>query len=142
MGMFQVSITGLANLESLMQRLMNFSSRGLIRHLGDLARTEHQRRVLSEKTSPDGAPWAPLMQSTIDRKGSSEIMVASGRLADAFVNTTFGDIARIWNSAPYLVFHQGGTRKMVARPIMGLSDANIAEINLAANAFVHARLGL
>lgn len=147
MGMLSVSFSGLGRLEVLLARLQRFSTRGLMLRLGELAKRDHIRRVTSEKTSPDGEAWAPLQPSTVEKKGSSEIMVESGRLAAAFVLTDLGNIARIWSSSPYLRFHQGGAHGwhgsvIPARPIIGLSVANVAEIAVAANAFVAARLGV
>jgi phage gpG-like protein len=142
MSMISASITGLAPLEALLARLSRFRASGLMPMLGNMAKSQHIRRVVSEKTSPDGAAWAALRPFTVDKKGSSNIMIDSGSLAGAFYSRASDIQANIGNQTSYLGFHQSGTSKMVARPIIGLSDANLAEIKAAANAFIAARLGI
>lgn len=143
MALISVTLSGFGRLEALAQRLQDFaaSRQTLLRQLGQLIRTQHQRRVLSEKTSPDGAAWAKLKPYTVRKKGNSNILVETGRMAKAWNLQYGGDSVRMTNGTSYLHWHQGGTSRMVARPVMGFSGANLAEIAQAVQAFVASRLG-
>lgn len=89
-------------------------------------------RGFASKTSPDGQPWAP-------RKDSKPhpLLVEFGALVGAATGRNAGVAAgQEFNSqqvgiddeaAPYGGFHQGGTRKMAARPFMGMTEPTIDE---------------
>src|SRR5262249_48232723 len=85
-GVFDGKVVGLARVDRMMAQLANFggSKMSLLRALGVLIQKQHIRRVLSEKTSPDGAAWTPIKASTVERKGNANILVESGRMAHAW----------------------------------------------------------
>jgi len=151
-GIFDIKVVGLAPVDGMMVQLANFggSKMSLLRALGVLIQKQHTRRVLSEKTSPDGATWAPLKASTVERKGNANILVESGRMAHAWSLAFGADSVRMRNTATssrskgvkYLPFHQFGTRNMAARPMLGLSAANEREIHEVVNAWVARRIGI
>jgi len=131
--------------------LESFASKrhSLLRSTGNLIRTQHVRRVLEEKTSPRGAKWAPLKPSTVERKGNSNILVESGKMAWAWQLSIGGSFVIMRNTATssrggarYLGFHQWGTKKMVARPVMGFSDRNLHEIHYVVEAWIAKRLAV
>jgi phage gpG-like protein len=148
----EVEISGFGRVERMAHALETFArSRSfLLGRLASLIRKQHVRRVLSEKTSPSGAAWKPLKPSTIKRKGHANILVESGKMAWAWQQTISGDTVMMCNTARsargrnvlYLPFHQYGTKKMVARPVMGFSAANLTEIAVVVNSFVASRLGV
>jgi phage gpG-like protein len=89
-----------------------------------------------------------LSQVTIDRKGFSQILVHTGRLYESVV-TPNGTSDTIWEtsadpaylifgtSVPYARYHQTGTRRMPARPFMGMNRKTEQEIvNAVADAAV------
>jgi len=115
----------------------------LMKTIGTLVEGQTKRRIAVEKRSPDGAPWAPLKPSTIAnrRKRSSSILTDTGRLLGSISHTATSRQAIIGTNVEYAGFHQSGTRKMVARPFMGVSPANMVEIKAAVNAWVEGLLG-
>src|SRR5262249_10481516 len=145
-------VVGLARVDRMMAQLANFggSKMSLLRALGVLIQKQHIRRVLSEKTSPDGAAWTPIKASTVERKGNANILVESGRMAHAWSLAFSADSVRMRNTATsslgkgmkYLPFHQFGTRNMAARPVMGFSAANEREIHVVVDAWVARRIGI
>ena len=119
----------------------NFHTSTILSALGAKMQEQHERRVRSEKTSPDGAKWAALCASTVRQKGNSNILVRTGAMASAWVRQQGATSVRMSNGRFYLGFHQNGTRKMVARPVMGFSDANIAELKVIVDRFILAAIG-
>lgn len=79
--------------------------------------------------------WAPLKDSTIARKGSSEILVETGMLRDS-LTTREGAFSRfglqpkrleMGSSVPYGAYHQTGTSRMPARPPVKLTEKQKTE---------------
>jgi len=69
--------------------------------------------------SADGEPWAPLMASTIRRKGGdARILIRSGETRDnTYARPLPGSGIEI-SSTEAAGYHQSGTSNMVARPIL------------------------
>lgn len=69
--------------------------------------------------------WAPLAESTLERKeadGSAppdNPLVHSGDLRDSIEHEVVGHEAVIGTKDPLMVFHEFGTSKMPARPVLG-----------------------
>lgn len=115
-------------------------------NVGALVVSQTQRRIESEKTSPDGAAWAPnlegtsilfrtgaLAQSVAHEVGGTEVLVGSG-LVYAGIHQVGGTIKP--TSAKALAFNIGGAAVFAksvtipARPWLGLSAENAHEIEL------------
>ena len=84
----------------------------------------------SKEQAPNGAPWAPLKQ----RRG--KILQDTGRMRASFHRKTIGgDRVTIGPAVKYAAFHQSGTVRMVARPMVpdgGLPAKWQARLNEAA----------
>lgn len=80
------------------------------------------------KQSPNNGPWAPWVAGY---KGNS-LLVRSGRLSGSNATSSTDATALIQNSVYYAGFIQGGTRKMVARPFIGISPSDGNEIESSA----------
>jgi len=107
-----------------------------------------EREIFLSEVSPGGMPWEELSPVTIDRKGFSQILVHTGRLYESVV-TPNGTPDTIWEtsadpaylifgtSVPYAKYHQTGTRRMPARPFMGMNRKTEQEVvNAVADAAV------
>lgn len=139
--MLTVKIDGVDNVISRLQRASDAVRGGrLMRQVGQTVREQVRRRITSEKTAPSGAAWAPLKPSTIARKGNANILIHKGKLVGSVSSTSGGLSATVGTSPFYGVFLQGGTRKMVARPFMGLSQANEREVETVVANFVARQL--
>ena len=81
------------------------------------------------QTSPDGKPWAQLKPSTLKRKKSGAILRETSALIGSiqFAGATNSG-ATVIAGTDYGIYHQFGTRKMVARPFMGISPAHEQQI--------------
>ena len=107
-----------------------------------------ERDIFLSEVSPGGMPWEELSPVTVDAKGFSKILVKTGRLYESVV-TPNGTSDTIWEtsadpaylifgtSVPYAKYHQTGTRRMPARPFMGMNRKTEQEVvNAVADAAV------
>ena len=125
--------------------LVDFSGVGLMEEIAALGESQTRRRITDEKTAPDGTPWVP------NREGTS-ILQATGQNLLASVAFTYSEDEAVWGasweyahvhqegavitpkSAAALQFKIGGKTvhaksvTIPARPFVGLSDDNRAEI--------------
>jgi len=86
-----------------------------------LARGEQE--VWSTQGSAIGFHWATPAEA--DRKSDPQLLVATGALRASLTNEGAGELAgelelRFGTDVPYARFHQHGTSRMPARPIMGM----------------------
>ncbi|EGJ20114.1 phage virion morphogenesis protein [Cereibacter sphaeroides WS8N] len=113
--------------------------------VGALIEDQTKLRLADEKTSPEGAAWAPWSaaydESRNHRKHS--LLVAEGDLRDSVQNVTTGTEAVVGSNLVYAAHHQFGTDPskrragvpdgaagagIPARPWLGLSADNRADI--------------
>jgi phage gpG-like protein len=90
---------------------------------------ENQTRDrFNTKEGPNG-PWPKWAASTAKRKKRGfSLMVESGRLAQSPTHSVSGLSVLAGTNVEYAVYHQGGTKHMPAREIVGLSADNQDEI--------------
>lgn len=129
----------------LVSGLGDFERRDLLSSIGALGESQTRRRITDEKTAPDGTPWAPNREST-------PILVRSGQHLLASLSWIGGADEVQWGAgwerahvhqdgmtitpktAKRLAFTSGGAMRFAkkvtipARPFVGLSTDNIAEI--------------
>lgn len=83
--------------------------------------------------SPTGELWAELAPETIRRKGSDRILVDTGALRASLVEiggvnniSVVADRGSIYGTSdPKAIWHQFGTRRMPARPMVGTTEAAV-----------------
>jgi phage gpG-like protein len=148
---------------SALNRFAQIGTHSLLEVLGALVEGQTKRRISSEKSSPDGVPWAPLAPLTVKarRKGSNSPLTDTGRLLGSISHTVAGNTAVVGTNVFYAPYHQYGVEgikpkkgkklrvplagggaafiggsSIPARPFMGVSDANMAEIRAAVDAWV------
>lgn len=111
----------------------------LLRAVGGVAERQTKQRFDS-KVSPDGAAWAPWSGSYAGSKGQRGrgLLVRTGRLRGSIANFVTGSAVHVGSSVFYGRFHQFGTSKMVARPWLGASAANLNEIEKTLVSFMRA----
>ncbi len=139
--MFQVTARGFAEATTRLNAVANGSWLvPLATRVRIALHNQHVRRIATEKKDPDGRRWAKLSPSTLARKRGS-MLVETGRLLGSLTSQQTGLIVREGNqAAPYNVFIQGGTRKMPARPYMGIGNPGLKEIEKICRDFIRARL--
>lgn len=110
---------------------------------GHLAATT-ERAFESERDPSFGTPWAALSPPYLKRKlkqGFSKAKLErTGELKASIVAESGDDYAEVAVGAPYAIYHQLGTRKMPARPFLGIDDAGEEDIVQATLDYLHAAL--
>jgi phage gpG-like protein len=71
-----------------------------------------------DRAAPNGTPWAPRKPPT----GSWPILEKTGRMRRSFKVVATAAQVKVLNDTEYLKFHQTGTSKMVARPVLPTGD--------------------
>nr|DAO37970.1 MAG TPA: virion morphogenesis protein [Caudoviricetes sp.] len=145
-----VDVSGITKTQHKLKPLFEFDGSGLMSAIGALGESQTRRRITDEKTAPSGEAWPPNLKGT-------SILVESGQhLLGSIAWTSSSDEAEWgagWEFAhvhqdgaiikaqnakclkvPLKAFGGGGgfafpeTVTIPARPFVGLSDANAAEI--------------
>ena len=83
------------------------------------------------QTDPTGKKWAPLRPSTLARKKAGlPILTNTGNLraSIAFLPPSDKEV-RVKPSVRYGIYHQTGTKRMVARPFMGFEKGDAEAIS-------------
>jgi hypothetical protein len=80
---------------------------------------EEIRQQFDSGTDPYGAPWGPLLPQTVRRKGGDRRILrrADALSVETVARPTAGAGVEI-SSVDYGGRHQGGTKHMIARPIL------------------------
>lgn len=139
-----IDVEGLDAVVAKLERLPSLSRVLVLEAGGSMIESQTRRRIISEKTSPDGAAWKP-------NRAETSILKRAGHLLASIHYRVFGSEVRIGSGLVYAAIHQfGGTivpknaSKLVfngldglvfadqvtipARPYLGVSAANRAEL--------------
>ncbi len=150
---FKIDFKGLQGALTWLHGMETVGKHELLDTLGQLGVQQTRRRIEEEKTSPDGQAWIPSkdggstlfrtghhLASSIDHAaGAEEVKWGSGWIG-ARVHQFGATIVPV--NAKSLVFNVGGkevfAKKVVipARPYLGLSEANAAEMEAVAVRFI------
>jgi hypothetical protein len=76
--------------------------------------TELIQNQFDERRAPDGTPWAPRKPPT----GTWPLLEKTGKMRRGFKVIASASQLKVLQSQPYLKFHQEGTSRMVARPVV------------------------
>jgi phage virion morphogenesis protein len=131
-----LSIDGLKSISKRLNQLIDNveDMEPVFERIGQYMQGSVQNRILRQKRSPDGDPWAPLKPSTIKRKGGrSSILFDTGALAyGIYMSDVDGEHVTVSTgpNTPYGYWMQNGTKdgKVPARPYMGISSENVRRI--------------
>jgi phage virion morphogenesis protein len=146
---FKVQSKGLAELRSALTGLLERTQH--LKEFNQEAATYMVRstrnRILRSKRSPDGTPFAPLADLTVDVKGHSSILFETGNLArSVHVDHVDDHGFTISADADYARLTQDGRRRtrgrydsnrsVPARPFIGISDANVQRISKMLRSYI------
>lgn len=112
-----------------LQRLSEIEVAELAAAIGEMVVGQTRNRILDEKTSPEGAPWAPWSKRyAAGRDNRHSLLVGRQTLHDSIASYSAGNEARVGTNMVYGAIHQFGGRGIPARPYLGLSKQNVADI--------------
>ncbi len=133
MNEFQVSLNSDALDRSLAEFQASLTDESVaLKTIADDLREMFARQFASEGAA-GGTPWAPLATSTLGKRRRGGILVATGALRGSLVEEGAPDHVEksdglqllFGTDLPYAGFHQTGTRRMPARPILAITGDNI-----------------
>jgi phage virion morphogenesis protein len=106
-------------------------SDGMTRKMANVLRADAEEAFETEQ-SPDGKKWEdldPVYKKSRFAKGyDGKMLHRTGQLIDS-LNIDYGDdFAAVGVSESYGIYHQLGTKKMSARPFLGVSEDGVEEI--------------
>lgn len=126
----------------------------LFEKLGDLAETQSKHRIEELKTGPDGVrwpEWSDRYQAAVIRSGnaSHRQLDKTGDLLDSLTRFADRHGGGVSANLQYAHIHQFGGKAgmrpgpaaIPARPYLGFSDDNLAEIRAVCNDYLDALLG-
>lgn len=97
--------------------------------IAGLLEAQTRRRILSEKTAPDGKAWARWSDGYAKTRGAADsLLVASHALEKSVKGGVKGRDAYVLADTVYAAVHQYGHKHTPARPYLGISAANEIEI--------------
>lgn len=99
-----------------------------------------------QQAAPTGAAWAPLAASTLTRRrgggAGARILQDTGVLRNSITTQLLSSHAvAVGTRMEYAKFHQFGTRKMPARPMLGLSAEGRREVETTLSRALASALG-
>lgn len=132
-----------AYLQGLGERLQSISFRRPLQTVA-LYLASQARRCFDESRAPDGSPWAPLVAPSARRGGASAkplrdtgLLMASLTGQGAGHVEQISDVAILWGTnVAYGSHHQYGTRRIPARPFLGLTPSMESRISLIVTDYV------
>jgi phage virion morphogenesis protein len=113
---------------------------GIMRTLAEGVELQTRTRIHIEKRAPDGTPWAPWSARYARTRNTSRHSLLKdswSMVDDDMRSSSTATTATVKNVAPYAAIHQGGSvfgplrrgrGRATARPFLGLSDANVSDI--------------
>lgn len=159
--------------------LADLDRRGLLDVVGAEVESQTKRRIETEKSSPDGIPWADWSPGYAEtRHGGHSALEGEGHLLGSIDHQVVGDSVEIGSNLVYAAVHQGGSgsepvkvpahkrlitqvfgrklsmgvwasvdtysfiQNIPARPYLGLSGDNEADIEALVDNFIDGVLGL
>lgn len=78
------------------------------------------------KTAPDGSAWAPWSETTAAARaeeGRGTLLEYTGRMRDSLAYEATATSVEVGFGVPYAVYHEVGTSRMPARPVLFDGDS-------------------
>ncbi len=124
-------------------------TRPLLEALGAEVESQTRRRIASEKSAPDGAPWPEWSEAYAStRHGGQSLLQADGGLLDSIQSLVSGDLAEVGSNLVYAAIQQfGGLPSMSpgpaavqAREWLGISADNESDLHAVLGRWVEGEL--
>lgn len=137
----EIRLDGLQALQQRLELLARMNLMPLRHNIGALVESQTRRRLAEEKQAPDGkawAPWGPNWAGT--RHKGHRLLENEGNLIDSIHFVVAGEDILVGSNLVYAAIHQFGGDEVgipiPARPYLGLSDDNFAEMVDLVDSFI------
>jgi phage virion morphogenesis protein len=115
----------LQRLQDRLRRIQHAPMGSLLSDVAAEVASQTQRRISTEKTSPEGVPWKAWSARYAAKRGSGKsLLMNEGNLVDDIQFQVSGSEAIVGSSLIYAATHQMGRGKIPARPFLGISESN------------------
>ena len=105
-------------------RMGQVNTNELLDLIGSEVASQTKRRIESERTSPEGKPWAPWSPDYArTRHAGHNLLQDEGHLYQTMQHVVQGDTVLTGSNRDYAVWNQA------SRPFLGLSPENIDDVN-------------
>lgn len=133
--MFVIKVKGYDRVLLQIATVENLNLRPAFQDAGKLLKDKFQNENFKSEGSYLQNAWSPLKSSTIRDRirkgygGAHPILKRTGDLQKAFYYKTAGNkYVEVSNKSDYFKYHQDGTKKMVARPLLALPEFLINKV--------------
>jgi len=116
-----------------------FDRHDLLDIIGATVESQTRRRIEDDKSSPVGVPWAAWSEAYADTRHSGHsLLEGEGHLLASMTHTVGLISVEVGSNQVYAATHQFGDpgRNIPARPSLGLSSADAAELETDILAFL------
>lgn len=129
---------GLERLRRRLERLAVAQHDALLESMVAAGESQTRRRIESERQAPTGEPWQNWSTSYAETRHSGQsLLIATGSLLDSITSFVDAQTAGWGTNKVYAAIHQLGGKPSMrpgpagipARPFMGLSEDNLAEMD-------------
>ncbi len=115
----------LRRLQERLKRIQHAPTGSLLDSIAAEVASQTQRRISTEKTSPEGVPWKAWSTRYAAKRGAGKsLLMNEGNLVDDIQFQVSGNEAIVGSSLIYAATHQMGRGKIPARPFLGISESN------------------
>lgn len=117
-----------SEIEALRQRLAGLTRldmRTMLRRSGKDIAARTKERLERDKYSPDGVPWDPWSASYAASGRGKSLLDRTGAMKRSIRPYNTRKTLAVEAFSPYAKYHQSGTKKMPARPFLGIGPEEI-----------------
>lgn len=122
-----IDLRGLLPARRALRRLSDMDTARMLDAIGSELESQTRRRISEEKTAPDGTPWAEWSDNYTPKPGG-KLLERDGNLLDSIAFEVGPDAVTVGSNMVYAATHQYGRGKIPARPFLGVSEENTADI--------------
>lgn len=119
-------------------RMANFDQGALLDTIGATVESQTRRRISDEKYGPDDQQWPAWLDTyAATRHGGHSLLIGEGHLLDSIQYLVSDGQVEVGSNLIYASTHQFGDedRNIEPRPFLGLSTANIDELDTVLDDF-------
>jgi phage virion morphogenesis protein len=109
----------------------------ILEKIGFILENSARNRIESTKRDPEGVPWAPWSESYAKtRNGNQSLLMSRGQMLKRLsYRVTTSTTVEVGSRMKYSGYMQDGTKKIPARPFLGMSTDDANDILIAIEAW-------
>lgn len=126
---FDVKPQGFSEIQQRLLQISGADFSQLLDNVGALVESQTRRRIQEQKKGPDGTAWRQWSPAyAARRRGGHSLLQGEGHLMDSIQYLRSGTTVEVGTNLVYGAVHQHGHKGIPARPYLGLSSDDEAEL--------------